>query len=162
MGVVVQFSYAAWVAMFPEFAAVSQATAEGYFASACIYHNNKLTGPVCDADAQSYFLNLVTAHLAARYSNAAGSPNPGTPQNPNTPVGRISSAGEGTVNASFENNYPAGTAQWWQQTKYGSDYWEATKAYRTAQYRALPTIVVDGLYAGGPLGYGRGYGGPFF
>lgn len=155
MGAVVTFSYAAWVAMFPELAAVPQVTAEGYFASACIYHSNKATGPVCDEAAQSYYLNLVTAHLAARYSNGAGSPNPGSAQNANTPVGRIASAGEGSVNASFENNYPAGTAQWWQQTKYGSDYWEATKAYRTMRYRARPTIVVDGLYAGGP--YRNGY-----
>lgn len=160
MGVVVTFDYAAWVARYQEFSAVSSATADQYFAEACIYHNNTPAGPVCNEAAQRVYLNMMTAHIAARYSNGAGSPNPGSPQNPNTPVGRIASAGEGSVNASFENSYPPGTAQWFQQTKYGSDYWNATKAYRSAQYRPYVTPVVNGIYTGGPYGYGRGYG-PF-
>lgn len=160
MGVVVAFDYAAWIARYPELAAVSEATAKEYFAEACVYHNNTPTGPVCVAASQSVFLNMVTAFIAARYSNGAGSPNPGSPQDPNTPVGRIASAGEGSVSASFENNYAPGSAQFFQQNKYGSDYWNATKAYRMMRYRARPTVVVDGLYAGGL--YGRGYGGPYF
>ena len=44
---------------------------------------------------------------------------------------------QGSVNASFDNSYPPGTVSWYQQTKYGSDYWNATKAYRTARYRAF-------------------------
>lgn len=150
MGVVVTFNYAGWVARYPEFSAVAEATADAYFAEACIYHNNTLTGLVCDEAAQRTYLNMMTAHIAARYS--AGT----SPQPSNTPVGRLSSATEGSVSSSFENSYPPGTAQWFQQTKYGSDYWNATKAYRTARYRAFVTPVVNGLYGGGP--YGRGFG----
>ncbi len=160
MGAVVTFDYAGWIARYPEFTAVGPAMAAEYFVEACIYHNNKPTGPVCDEGAQRVYLNMMTAHIAARYAQSAGSPSPGAPQAANTPVGRIASASEGSVSASFENNYPAGSAQWFQTTKYGSDYWNATKAYRTARYRAFVRPVVDGLYTGGPYGYGRG--GPYY
>lgn len=149
MGVIVTFNYAAWVARYPEFAAVSQDTATLYFGEASIYHANDGGGPVADPNVQSALLNMVTAHIAARYSQAQGSPVPGQPQDANTPVGRIASASEGSVSAQFENLYPPGSAQWWQQTKYGSDYWNATKPYRTMRYRASPgRQFYTGIYAG--------------
>lgn len=158
MGAIATFDYGAWVARYPEFAAVTSVTAAGYFAEAGIYHDNTRCGLVCDETTQTYLMYMVTAHIAARYSQSAGSPAPGQPQNANTPVGRISSASEGSVSISTENSYPAGTAQWWQQTKYGSDYWEATKGYRTMRYVPRPSYVVNGAYmgrAGGWGGWGR-------
>ena len=149
MGVVVAFNYAAWSARYPEFAAVSQDTATAYFGEACIYHSNNGSGPVDDPTVQSALLNMVTAHIAARYSQSQGSPVPGAPQDANSVVGRISSASEGSVSVQTDNQYPPGSAQWWQQTKYGSDYWNATKSYRTMRYRASPgRPLFSGIYAG--------------
>lgn len=145
----VAFSYANWIARYPEFAAVSQPTANQYFAEATIYQRNDGGGPVCDPTVQSALLNMVTAHIAARYSQSQDSPAPGAPQDANTPVGRISSASEGSVSIQTENQYPPGSAQWWQQTKYGSDYWNATKPYRTMRYRASPgRFSGSAIYAG--------------
>ena len=33
-----------------------------------------------------------------------------------------------------ENLYPPGSAQWWQQTKYGAAFWAATSQYRGMRY----------------------------
>jgi hypothetical protein len=60
---------------------------------------------------------------------------------PSQPPGRISSASEGSVSAAFDMNVPPGSAQWWAQTKYGSDYWLAMAPYRTMQYRPGPRRV---------------------
>lgn len=134
MGAVVEFNYAAWVAMFPEFANVSELAATAYFAQATAYHSNLSNGVVNDAAVQALALNLVTAHIAARYSTPAGGAQPS-----NTPVGRISSASEGSVSVSTEMSYPPGSASWWNQTKYGADYWALMTPYRTARYRPLYT-----------------------
>lgn len=150
MGVIVAFNYAAWLARYPEFAAVPQDTVTAYFGEACIYHSNNGSGPVDDPVVQSALLNMVTAHIAARYSQSQGSPVPGAAQDANGLVGRVSSASEGSVSVQTENLYAAGSAQWWQQTKYGSDYWNATKAYRTMRYRASP-----GRFAGSSIYAGR-------
>lgn len=155
MGVVVAFSYAAWVARYPEFSAVSEATATAYFAEACIYHRNDITGVVNDATIQSALLNMVTAHIAARYSQSQGSPNPGAAQDANSPVGRINSASEGSVSVQTEYaSETPGSMAWFAQSKYGADYWAATKAYRSMRYRASPTVVVNGAYPSRPYGSG--------
>ena len=149
MGVIVAFNYANWAARYPEFSAVAQATVEQYFAEATIYHSNNGVGPVDDPTVQSALLNMVTAFIAARYSQSQGSPMPGSPQDANGLVGRISSAAEGSVSVQTENQYPPGSAQFWQQNKYGADYWNATKAYRTMRYRASPgRFSGSSIYAG--------------
>jgi signal transduction histidine kinase len=56
-------------------------------------------------------------------------------------VGRINSATTGSVTVASENNYPPGSAQWWQTTKYGAMFWAATAGFRTFRYSACPTIV---------------------
>lgn len=150
MGAIATFNYASWVARYPELDAVAEPTATEYFAEAGVYWRNDGTGPVPDQALQLRLLNMLTAHIAARYSQAQGSPSPGSPQNPNTPVGRINSASEGSVSAQFQNDYAPGSAQWFMQTKYGSDFWAATKAYRGMHYRASPTVVVNGAYPATP------------
>ncbi len=159
MGVIVAFNYStpgdplnpAWVLRYPEFAAVAQDTATGYWNEATLYHANDGSGPVKTEAAQRTLLNMVTAHIAARYSQSQGSPVPGAPQDASSIVGRISSASEGSVSVQTENQYPPGSAQWWQTTKYGSDYWNATKPYRTMRYRASP-----GRFTGSAIYAGRG------
>lgn len=137
MGVVVQFNYAAWVARYPEFSSVSPQTADGYFAEASVYHRNDGGGPVSDSTVQLTLLNMLTAHIAARYATISGQP--GT-----SLVGRIKNATEGSVSveAEFATVVP-GSMAWYLQTKYGADYWGATTAYRTMRYMPGPRRVFN-------------------
>lgn len=153
MGVVVSFNYSTWVALFPQFAYLSQAQATQYFNLATQYVRNDGGGPVCTAAQQSALLNLVTAHLAQIFAPTAAG---GAPPNI---VGRISSASEGSVSVSTENQYPPGTAQWWQQTPAGSAAWEMMKPYRTMRmivgpvYNPDPFPVYGQYWLGGPGGW---------
>lgn len=139
--IVTSFDYATWIARYPEFSEVAEATAELYWAEAQMYHDNTGSGPVPTVAQQTILLNMVTAHIAARYATPAGGA-----QASNTPVGRIASATEGSVSVSLQNDYPPGSAQWFQQTKYGADYWSATRQYRTARYRVGPQRFFNPLY----------------
>lgn len=132
--------------MFPEFSSVDPTLAQGYFALAAATHANDGTGPVDDVNLQLVLLNLLTAHFAARYTTVNG-------QAPSPLVGRIASAGEGSVNVSVEmgSGQPMAAA-WYQQTKYGADYWALTAPYRTAIYRPGPRRQFSP-----PLPYGRGF-----
>lgn len=155
---VVQFSYAAWLAVYPEFThpggpiPVSQPQAENFFAQATMLHANDGSGPVCGPAQQLALLNAVTAHLAAIFAPAQGQPAA------SDLVGRISNASEGTVSVAIQNDYPSGTAQYWQQTKYGSFYWEATKTFRRASYLPNPRSGVQPYYPGYGFGNGEGSG----
>lgn len=119
------FNYAAWAARYPEFAAtVNEATATLYFDEATLYCNNG-SGALVPADAVTYqprltLLNMLTAHIAAL--NAPGSSNL---------VGRVASATQGSVSVTADMGAQPGTAAWFNQTKYGAAYWQATAQYRT-------------------------------
>lgn len=61
------------------------------------------------------------------------------------PVGRVSAAGEGSVNASFD--FVAGTpgnGPWFNQTQYGAAFWQATTNIRSMHYIARPTRIDRG------------------
>lgn len=148
MGTIATFNYETWITRYPEFKDVTAELAKVYFDEATLYHRNDGTGSVDTVETQLTLLNMLTAHIAAQYVLPDGSPAPS-----NSPVGRVSSASEGSVSASMENNYKAGSPQWFQTTKYGSAYWNVMKAYRTVRYRANPSYV-----GGYPFGryYGRG------
>lgn len=153
----VTFDYAAWVARYPEFASpggaqpVDPTLAALYFAEAGIYCANDGTSLVPTDALLTVYLNMLTAHIAALNTPAAG----GAAASPL--VGRVSTASEGSVSVSAENQYPAGTVQWYQQTKYGSAYWAATAAWRTARYSPGPVMGVP-ANQGGQLWsqFGRG------
>jgi hypothetical protein len=137
MGVVVASNYAAWQSRYPEFASVTQATYNGYFAEASIFHRNDGGGPVNDPNVQSVLLSMATAHIAARYAAINGQP--ASPL-----VGRISNATEGSVTVQAEmNQATTGSEDWWRQTKYGADYWAASAPYRTMRYKAPPRRQFD-------------------
>lgn len=140
MGVRVDFNYPAWVARYPEFKLVDEVTADAYFAEASIYHDNSGAGPVADEVVQLALLNMMVAHIAARYAIINGA-------SPSPFVGRISSATEGSVSVSSEGFQGVpGTQQWYLTTKYGSDYWFATTVYRTMRYVAGPRRVFDPIF----------------
>lgn len=147
MGVIVQFSYPAWIAnpLYAGFATtVSSDQAQGYFDIATTIHRNDGGGPVNDAAQQLNLLNMVTGHLAALFAPPA----PG--QTPSTLVGRIASATQGSVSvqAAYSNNVTEQMA-WFVQTQYGAMYWVATSPYRTARY-----IPNQNRGAVGPRGFG--------
>ena len=128
MGVIVSFNYTAWIASYPEFTAVSEGTADGYFAIAETMHANDGSGPVGNMTLQSALLNMLTAHIAQLFYTPTGAV-------PAQLVGRIASATEGSVTVSTElpSTLPAAAA-WFSQTKYGLMYWQATAQFRTMRY----------------------------
>ncbi len=132
MGVQVSFNYPQWTARYPEFAYLSALLAQEYFNEATMYHANDGSGPVSTAQQQTILLNMLTAHIAKMNAPlATGAPAPDT-------VGRVSNASEGSVSVALDNPYPPGDPQWFQQTKYGSAYWAATRPFRTMRYRTTP------------------------
>ncbi len=146
----VTFNYGVWVARYPEFVNIDQSLAQAYFDEANVYCENSICNPaLCILPT---LLNMLTAHIAWLNAprDAQGNPSSSGTQPASAIVGRISSATEGSVSVQAENDYPPGTPQWYQQSKYGAAFWAATAPYRTARYLANPTIVVDAIYPYGP------------
>lgn len=135
MGAVANFSYAAFQAQYPTLASVPAPIVQSYWTQAGAFHDNSISGPVRDASLQAVLMNMMTAHIMVVFGaisiNTDGSINQGV-------VGRVSSASEGSVSISTENQYPPGSAQWLQQTAFGSAYYYATEQFRVMQYRAPP------------------------
>lgn len=165
MAAIVVFDYAGFIARYPEFGQVPQARCQAFFDEAGLYLRNDGTSPVRGDTSQRLLMNMLTAHIAALNAQA-----PGGAGQANTLVGRIESATEGSVTVGTSNDYPPGSAQWFQQTKYGAAFWQASAQYRTMHY--IPAIGhgVGGAYGsvgvpgGGPFpGFPgpRGWGGNF-
>lgn len=133
MGFVTTFDYAAWTGQYPTFAKVSQAAAAGFFALSTIYWRNDGSSPARTQVLQDQLLYMLTAHIAWLQSprDAGGTPDSTGTQLAPSIVGRISSASEGSVSVSTENSYAPGSAQWFQQTQWGSLYWQATLPFRS-------------------------------
>ena len=115
---------------YPEFTAVDDGLLEEFFTEACLYLANA-DSPVTNESTRRVLLNMLVAHIAslAGVLSADGKP---------SPVGRVASAGEGSVNASFDYQAP-GTAAWFAQTQYGAAFWQATSSYRSFIYVSCPT-----------------------
>ena len=128
----VVFDPVAFKARYPEFAAVANATLGAYFTEAGLYLSNANNSPVQNLTRRAILLNMLTAHVA--YIGGALSAD-GMPR----PVGRLSQAGEGSVSAAFEGP-PPGSAQWFQQSQYGSSFWQATSSLRGFRYVSRPTV----------------------
>jgi hypothetical protein len=148
MNGIVLFDYNYFSLRFPELAQyVQQALAQLYWNEAGLLCDNTANSPITDdsVGGQRYII----LHLACAHVCALNAPL-GAPSAPL--VGRIASAGEGSVNVSLQNDYPPGSAQWFQQTKYGSAFWGATKQFRSFRYVAKHRRNMDG-YA--PFGWPR-------
>jgi len=137
MGAIAAFSSQAFLARYPEFSTVASLSLQLCFNEATLFHANDGTGPINDPGVQLQLLNMATAHIVALNFGVNG-------QAPTQVVGRLASGAEGSVNGSFEMKVPDGTAQYWNQTKYGAAYWAATNLYRRFSYRANPSPVVQG------------------
>lgn len=161
MGAQVVFSYATWAANYPTLAPyIAQDQATAAFNQAILFQDNTGCGPPYDPVQALNLLNLLTAHICVLTYPTTG-PVPGGPIAPDPPspvVGRIDAAAEGSVNFHATNDYPAGSPQWYQQTTWGSMYWEATSQFRSVRY--IPRPGARGPF--GPFGFGGrgiGYGG---
>lgn len=150
---IVVFDYPSWIGMYPEFAAVTQPRATGFFRQACLFCDNTPCSPIPAQEPRATYLDMMTAHIASLNGGlnpcgvvAAGS-GPGM-------VGRITSASEGSVSISSE--YPSSgdgpSAAWFNQTPYGAAFWAATAQYRTWQYFVGPQPFPEGNILGGRLG----------
>lgn len=150
----VTFNYGTWLQRYPEFKGVDQALATLYFNEASLYCVNSISNPAFPNGTLPALLNMLTAHIAWLNSprDVNGNPASGGSQPPSPLVGRISQATEGSVSVSAESDYPPGTPQWYQQSRYGSAYWAATAPYRTARYAARPTMVAGMAYPYFPYG----------
>ena len=130
----VVFNVATFRARYPEFSAVADATLSALFDEACLYLDNSDASPVSEAR-RLPLLNMLTAHIAfiGGMLNADGQPKP---------VGRVSSATEGSVSVSFEGVAPTpGTGAWFQQSQYGAAFWQATSSLRCFHYVPDPLII---------------------
>ncbi|CUI41155.1 DUF4054 domain-containing protein [Achromobacter xylosoxidans] len=129
---VVVFDPAEFRQIYPSFSTLTDQQLNHAFSMATLYLSNKDSSAVCDVDERKVLLYLLTAHIAALTYGENG-------QGPRPLVGRISSATEGSVSVSAEYNVAPGSAQWYAQTGYGAQYWEATAKYRVGRYRPAPT-----------------------
>ena len=135
MGVIATFNSANFLARYPEFNALDADLLGQYYAEAGMYCRNDGGGPVSDLLTQTTFMNMVTAHIAALNGGVNG-------QTPSQMVGRISSAGEGSVHVSLDMKVDNGAA-WFMQTKYGAAYWQASLPYRLGGYFVLdPSLEI--------------------
>lgn len=152
MGVQIQFSFPAWAAQYPEFAYLNQVQATNFFTMATMMQRNDGGGPICDSNMQTLTLYLLTAHVAKLFAPTS------TGQNAPDTVGRISSASEGSVSVQLDNQYPPGSSQWFQQTRYGSMWWQATAWTRTMRWIPGPRRSFEPIFAGNFNAFPWGFG----
>ncbi len=124
---IVTFSYANFLARYPEFSAVAEASVNACFSEAGIYCSNTDMSIVSDVNVRAVLLNMLTAHLVQLYFGSNG-------EAPSQLVGRVSSAGEGSVNVSVDMGSQPVNAAWYNQTKYGASFWRAAAPYRAGFY----------------------------
>jgi len=132
---VATFDSAAFKLRYPQFVAVNNDLLAAYFDEAGLYLSNTACSPVQNIQRRTLLLWMLTAHIA--YLNGALSPDGSTP-----PVGRVSSATEGSVSASFDYVAPTpGSGPWFNTTQWGAAFWQATSSLRGFRYRSRPTRV---------------------
>jgi len=128
------FDSVIFLARYPEFSAIPVPRLQSFFDEAGVYLANTDGSPVSDLTRRRVFLNMLTAHIASLAGALSADGAPG-------PVGRVSSATEGSVSATFEYAAP-GSGAWYAQTPYGAAYWQATINLRGFRY-----VKAGGRYA---------------
>ena len=139
-GAIASFDFGVFSARYPELVPVGSTLAQEYWNEAALFLANDGTGPVSSPAVQQQLLNMVTAHLAFLFAPRDASGNPAaTGAGPPKLVGRISSATQGsvTVAADYADSTTAQEA-FFQQSRYGVEFWTLTAVYRMAFYRPSP------------------------
>lgn len=153
----VVFDFPTWIALYPEFTNLTAPMGENYFARASFLCSDSVFNPsFCTSGMLSTLLYLLTSHIA--WINAPRGTD-GNPSSTGTPpaniVGRISSATEGSVSVSAEMgdaNAGSPSQAWYEQTRYGAEYWAMTAGFRTAQYVPAPNQLLNPI-----MGYFSGF-----
>lgn len=130
---IVVFDPAAFKAEYPEFAAVTDARCVSLFdmAAASVLDNTD-GSPVMALPYRTQLFFLLVAHMLAIFGAGAA----GSSGAIGKPVGRLSTATEGSVTAAFAYELPVGSAMaaWYNQTPYGALYWMMTAQFRSLRY----------------------------
>jgi hypothetical protein len=154
----VVFSYANFVAAYPEFAACSDPQLQNYFDMSDAFFGNDTTNPAfgLGVDRMTRLAYMLTAHIAWLMAPRDGQGNPSANGKPAAQtVGQITSASEGSVSVGLAEVAKGGAnelAAWFAQTKYGFMFWQSTSQFRTAVYLANPTFVPSSIYPLFPRG----------
>jgi hypothetical protein len=159
---VITFTFADWIAQFPEFAATNPNAAQSWFNRASILCANDAFNPAYGLDGTGAMLGtllyLLTSHIAWLNAPRDANGNPASTGAPASPiVGRIDQASEGSVSVHAdmgEANVAFPTQAWFLQTRYGAEYVAATACLRTARYSARPIVVPGPAYFGRGIGFG--------
>lgn len=155
---VITFSFATWIGLYPEFAAVNQVQASGWFDRAGFICGNEPCNVLNSVPGMlQCALYLLTSHLAWLNAPRDAKGNPAASGTPPPPiVGRINTASEGSVSvgATIGDETAGSPSQpWYMQTRYGAEYWNLTAPVRTARYVAHPTRVPGPIYPGFRRGF---------
>ena len=124
---VVAFDSAGFLKRYPEFTGVDPTLLPLFFAEAGLYCNNTDNSIVTDLPTRTTLLWMLTAHIAALNAGTNG-------QKPTDLVGRISSAKQGSVSVTAEMGPTTDSSAWFNQTKYGAAFWQASISYRSMRY----------------------------
>lgn len=151
----VTYSYADWIASFPEFAGCSEPQGQAYFNRAATIFANDLANPAYAAQGAAGFkivFYMLVSHVAWLNAPRDASGNPSATGQPASPiVGRINSASEGSVSVQADMgdaNAGSPSQAWYMQTRYGAEFWAATALQRAATYMANPLVMPDAVFPG--------------
>lgn len=140
---IVQFLASEFVAAWPQFAGLTNGSMAQQFIYATLLLNNSCASAVQDANQRLELLYMLTAHLCilnVGTNDGAGSVSPAQGM-----VGRIASAGQGSVNVASEySSSVTQTEAYYIQTQPGALFWEATSGYRIMVYVGAPTVGPNG------------------
>lgn len=120
--------------IYPEFKTLSDTQLNWYFSRAERLLDNGNCSPVSNLNERKILLYLLTAHIAMLAGGVNGKP-------PQQTVGRVANATQGSVSVSLAMEGVTAQSAWYEQTSYGSEYFEATKKYRVGYLvqAALPS-----------------------
>jgi hypothetical protein len=155
----VVFDYPTWIAQFPEFSGCSPAQGQGWFNRASLmFANAGWTGALPQAPTLLY---LLTSHIGWLNAPRDANDMPASAGQPAPPlVGRISNASEGSVSVQVDMgdaNAASPSQAWYEQTKWGAEFFAFCAQFRTARYAARPSpMPVGGSYPFYRPGWGRG------
>ena len=129
---VVTFDAFGFIVRYPEFKDVPVLQLTAYFNDAGLYCDNTDASRIVNVIQRQSLLWMLTAHIAA-LSGCGGCGGI-------RPVGRVSSAEEGSVSSELDYmEATPGSGPWFNQTQYGAAFWQATVSFRGFRYKARQT-----------------------
>ena len=123
MAEIVDLDLVLWRGSYPRYSAATDAQIVLWWDVAQELIDNTPASPIPfnppEIRTRQIILYALVCHLAALDARGDGA------------VGRIASAGEGSVNSSFDYGVQSASSAWWNQTQAGATAWRLLKPYRT-------------------------------